>query len=102
MGIPETILYADAKDAEEVYKISYMCEPPPDADSIAVANMLIQAIPAVADVTDPVEKEKLTGLAYRLSRALIGKRLADQFQFPKPFAVGTLFSYRMKNALLDF
>ena len=100
MGIPETILYADAKDAEEVYKISYMCEPPPDADSIAVANMLIQAIPAVADVTDPVEKEKLTGLAYRLSRALIGKRLADQFQFPKPFAVGTLFSYRMKQRII--
>ena len=100
MGIPETILYADAEDAEEVYKISYMCEPPPDADSIAVANMLIQAIPAVADVTDPVEKEKLTALAYRLSRALIGGRLADQFEFPKHFGVGTLFLYRMKQRAL--
>ena len=100
MGIPETILYADGAEAEEVYKISYMCEPPPDADSIAVANMLIQAIPTVADVTDPVEKKKLTALAYRLSRALIGKRLADQFQFPKQrFEVGTLFQYRMKQRL---
>ena len=102
MGIPETILYADAEDAEEVYKISYMCEPPPDADSIAVANMLIQAIPAVGDVTDPVEKEKLTALSYRLSRALIGGRLADQFEFPKHFGVGTLFLYRMKQRAIRF
>ena len=55
MGIPETILYTTGADAEEMYKIGYMCEPEPDADSIAVANGLIQAIPAVADVTDPVE-----------------------------------------------
>ena len=99
MGIPETILPTDAEDAEEVYKISYLCEPPPDADSVAVANMLIQAIPTVADVTDPVEKEKLTTLAYRLSRALIGGRLADQFEFPKHLGVG-LFMYRMKQRAL--
>ncbi len=91
MGIPETILYADAEDAEEVYKISYMCERRP-----------IQAIPAVADVTDPVEKEKLTALSYRLSRALIGGRLADQFEFPKHFGVGTLFLYRMKQRAIRF
>ena len=83
MGIPETILYTNAAEAEEIYKIGYMCEPPPDADSIAVANILIQSIPAVADITDPVEKKKLTNLAYRLSRALIGNELANQFQFPR-------------------
>ena len=100
MGIPETILYTDAADAEEVYKISYMCEPLPDADSIAVANGLIQAIPSVADVKDPVEIEKLTHLAYRLSRALIGNKLANSFEFPKTRKLGTLFSYRMKQRLL--
>ena len=97
MGIPETILYTDAADAEETYQLSYLCEPQPDADSIAVANGLIQAIPAVADVTDPVETEKLTGLAYKLSRALIGNRLAEQFEFPKSSVIGALFLYRMKQ-----
>ena len=52
MGIPESILYTDGAAAESIYKIGYMCEPPPDPDSVAVANMLIQAIPSVADVTD--------------------------------------------------
>ena len=99
MGIPETILYTTGAEAEEMYKIGYMCEPVPDADAIAVANGLIQAIPAVADVTDPVEKKRLTDLAYRLSRALIGNQLADRFQFPKTSTLGTLFVYRMKQRL---
>ena len=99
MGIPETILYTTSQEAEEVYRIGYMCEPPPDADSIGVANMLINAIPTVADIEDPVEQKKLTDLAYRLSRALIGNRLADQFQFPKTSTLGTLWFYRMKQRL---
>ena len=55
------------------------------------------AIPSVADVTDPVETQKLTELAYRLSRALIGNKLAERFDFPKTPVVGTLFLYRMKQ-----
>ena len=99
MGIPEPVLYTTGAEAERMYKISYLCEPAPDADSIAVANALIQALPAVADVTDPVEKQKLTELAYRLSRALIGNKLAERFQFPKTSTLGTLFVYRMKQRL---
>ena len=102
MGIPETILYTNTEEAEKVYKIGYMCEPRADPDSIAVANMLIKAIPTVADITDPVEKEKLTDMAYRLSRALIGNELADTFQFPKTRVLGTLFSFRMKQHLARF
>lgn len=102
MGIPESILYSSAADAEKVYRISYLCEPPPDPDSIAVANMLIQSIPSVADVKDPAEQKKLVRLAYRLSRALIGDRLATAFDFPKksPWDVGTLFQYRTKQRVL--
>ena len=57
MGIPESILYKSVADAEKIYRVSYQCEPPPDPDSVAVANMLIQSIPSVADVTDPVEEK---------------------------------------------
>ncbi len=97
MGIPETILYTNSAEAEQVYRIGYLCEPPPDKDSITVANMLIQSIPKVADITDPVEEKKLQNLAYRLSRALIGNELADRFEFPKMPTFGTLFSYRLKQ-----
>ena len=102
MGIPETILYTNDADAKKTYQIGYMCEPPADADSIAVANMLIQAIPTVAGVTDPVKKKNLTKLAYRLSRALIGNELADRFQFPKTSTLGVLLMYRMKQRMLRF
>ena len=100
MGIPETILYTDGEAATKMYKMGYMCEPAPDADSIAVANMLIDAIPSVADIQDPVEQKNLLVLAHRLSRALIGNRLADAFEFPKPFnLLPTLFSYRMQQRM---
>ncbi len=97
MGIPETILYTDAAEADKVYRVGYMCEPPPDADSITMANALIQSIPVVAGIADPVEKEKVITLAYRLSRALLGNTLADQFQYPKGWNVGTLFLFRSKQ-----
>ena len=102
MGIPETILYTSGAEAEEVYKMGYLCEPVPDADSIAVANLLIKSIPLVAGIEDPAEQEKLTILAYRLSRALIGNQLAERFQFPKSFDIGTLFFFRMKQSIQRF
>lgn len=97
MGIPETILYTNTEEAEKIYRVGYLCEPKADSDSIAVANTLIKAIPSVANITDPVEKEKLVALAYRLSRALIGNELAETFQFPKTRVLGTLFMFRMKQ-----
>ena len=99
MGIPETILYTDGAEADKIYRIGYMCEPPPDADSITMANALIQSIPAVAGITDQVEQEKVVMLAYRLSRALLGNTLADQFQYPKGSNIGTLFLFRNKQRM---
>ena len=100
MGIPETVLYTTGAEAEEMYKIGYLCEPPPDADSVAVANLLVQSIPKVADVQDTAEQERLVGLAYRLSLALIGNKLADSFEFPPDPKFATLFKYRMKQRFL--
>ena len=99
MGIPESHLYTDGAEADKIYRVGYMCEPPPDADSITMANALIQSIPAVAGITDPVEKEKVVKLAYRLSRALLGNTLADQFQYPKGSNLGTLFLFRNKQRM---
>ena len=99
MGIPESILYTNGTEAEDIYNMGYLCEPVPDADSIAVANMLIKSIPQVAGIEDPAEQERLTVLAYRLSRALIGDQLAERFQFPKSSTMGTLFMYRMKQRI---
>ncbi len=82
-----------------------MCEPPPGADSVAMANTLIRAIAPVAGVTDPKEQEGLTDLAYRLSTALIGQELAGQFGYPKQSRLSTtltLYSFRMKQRFLRY
>ena len=100
MGIPETILYTTGAEAKQIYEVGFMCEPPPDADSVAVANGLIQAIPSVAEMTDPAEVQRVTKLAYRLSRAFIGNRLADQFEYPKTPVMGIFFLFRMQQRIL--
>ena len=99
MGIPETILYTDVSSAERMYRIARTIEPEPDSDSAAMANMLIDAIPGIADIKDPEEQQKVTALARRLSRALIGNQLADYFRYPKTTTFGTLFMFRMKQRL---
>ncbi len=101
MGIPESILYASAKDAERVYEVAHLCEPLPIADSRSMANALIRSIPAVAQISDPAEQQQVVRLAYRLSRALIGNRLADAFDYPRrrPWEVGTLALFRAKQRL---
>ena len=83
MGIPESILYIDGKNAEQIYNIGYMCEPEPGKESIAMANLLINSVPDIAGVSDPKEEEQLITLAYRLSTVLIGRNLAKQFQYPQ-------------------
>lgn len=99
MGIPESILYTNGAEAKQMYEIGFMCEPPADPDSVEVANLLIQSIPSVVGISDPVEQKKITDLAYRLSRTLIGNKLADQFNYPKYSTFGTLFLYRAKQRL---
>lgn len=97
MGIPETILYRNREEAEAIYQIARLCEPPPDADSIHMANTLIRSIPEVVGMEKPSEQKKTTTLAYRISRALIGNELADQFEYPKSSTWGTLFTFRLKQ-----
>ena len=99
MGIPESILYTDGDEAESIYTVGFMCEPPPDEDSVEMAHALIRSIPSVAGITDPVEKRKTTALAYRLSRALIGNKRAGQFQYPWSPTIGALFLFKLKQRI---
>ena len=97
MGVPETILYSTRQEAQTLFKMGFMCEPPPDADAAAISNTLIQSIPLVAGLTDREEQDDMRGLAYRISRALVGNWLADQLHFPKGHSTGTLYMYRAKQ-----
>ncbi|MCY3803543.1 MAG: oxygenase MpaB family protein [Gammaproteobacteria bacterium] len=97
MGVPETILFSTQQEAHELFKIGFMCEPPPDADAATISNALIQSIPLVAGLSDLDEQDSMRDLAYRISRALVGSQLANQLQFPKSSSTGVLHMYRAKQ-----
>ena len=99
MGIPGTILYRDGAEADGIYRIGRMCEPPPDPDSATMANALIGAVPGVVDIQDEEERKKIIALAYKLSRALIGNELARHFRYPSAWNFGVLFGFRLQQRL---
>ncbi len=82
MGVPEALLFRDEADALEIYRLSCLCEPPPDIEAVAMAHTLINSAPLVANITDKEERHRVVRLGYQASRALIGGELADKLQFP--------------------
>ncbi len=82
-GVPEAILYETIEDARKYFKIGLLCEPPPDQISADVANALIHAIPSVTSTKDEKEAKSQLELAYSLSRILLGRKLSEQFQYPR-------------------
>ncbi len=97
MGIPPSILFKDEEDARHLRKIGFMCEPPPSPESIVMANALVNSAPLVIDITDPVERRTLAGYVFKVSRALIGNKMADQLMYPPDPSFGTLFVFRMQE-----
>ena len=102
MGIPDQILLRDFDDAQVLYKTALMCEPPPGEDSVAMANALVKSVPIVANIEDPDECKNVEELVYRLSRALIGRKLANQLEFPQDSRIGMLAMYRFKQRFARF
>ena len=99
MGIPETILYRNEKDALHLHRIASILEPPPTEDSMLMANALINSAPAVAGIRDESQRRDLVhDRIYPISRALIGDKRADELHFPKSRklrSMGILIQYRM-------
>ena len=97
MGVPEDILFRDREHARRLFRIANLCEPAPDSDAAVMANALIAAIPATAGIAGARKQRNITKLAYRLSRALIGNRLADQLGFPAMNTTGSLLAFRTRQ-----
>ena len=102
MGVPEAILFVDRDHARRIFEIAHLCEPAPDSDAAAMANALIGAIPLTAGIEGERQQRKVMRLAYRLSRSLIGRELADQLQFPRMTTVGSLAAFRARQRLQRF
>ena len=97
MGIPETILYEDEAGALHLYELGMILEPAPGEESIALANSLVHSAPLVAGITDPGERRELAKYVHKLSRALIGKSLADALNYPGRHSLGVLTLFKLQN-----
>ena len=92
MGIPESILYEAEEDALELFHVGRLCEPTPSIESVVLANSLVNSAPLVAGITSSEERRSLSGYVYHMSRALIGKELAHQLNYPpEPLLLATSF-----------
>ena len=104
MGIPETILFREEDDALQLFEIGRICEPTPEWDSIITANSLINSAPLVVGITEPMARRKLTKYVYSVSRAIIGKQLADELRYPSTPTSGVLLWFRLQahyNRLME-
>ena len=97
MGIPEAILLEDEAGALRLYELGLLCEPPPGEESIALANSLVHSAPLVAGITDPNERSALAKYVHRVSRALIGKSLADALKYPGRHSFGVIPVFKLQN-----
>jgi hypothetical protein len=97
MGIPETILFEDEAAALRVFEIGRLCEPPPSLESVVLASSLINSAPLFAGLTESDERRKLAGYIGQISRALIGKELADQLHYPSSKTFGVLGLFRLQE-----
>ena len=99
MGIPETILFRDERDALEVFEIGRLCEPPPSLESIVLASSLVNTAPLFAGMSESGARRKMAGYIAQVSRALIGNTLADALNYPKSSTLGILWKFRLLNRI---
>ena len=96
LGIPEEIIFDNETSAVRTFEIGKLCEPPPDDYAIIMANCLLNSVPLVLGVDDPIVRKSEAAKYYEISRALIGNELADMFRFPPPRAIPLLPILRAK------
>ncbi len=97
MGIPETILFRDEEEALRLFEIGTVCEPEPNIEAIAMASSLVNSAPLIIGIDEPSERQRLSKYVFTISRALIGKELADQLHYPSSTTFGVLAWFRLQE-----
>ena len=97
MGIPDTILFQGFDDATEMFRIGNLIEPDVGMESVAMANALINSAPLVGGDAYKESRRKLVKYIFRVSRAMIGRELADSLAYPQTRTFGVLPWFRMQQ-----
>ena len=97
MGIPESILFQDADEALKLWRIGLMCEPDPKIESIVMAHSLINSAPLIAGMTTLEARGKLARYVFRLSRGLIGNKVAESLMYPQYSSIGAISWFKAQQ-----
>ena len=98
MGIPSSILFQGRGRCPPPARESGPCASlRPRRSQSSWRTRLVNSAPLVIDITDPVERRTLAGYVFKVSRALIGNKMADQLMYPPDSSFGTLFIFRMQE-----
>lgn len=98
IGTPDDLLFeGDEARTREFQRVATLLEPSPGEESAVIANALVRALPEVARMTEPREKQAFISNAYRVSRALLGPDLSDRLGFPRSPTWGLLRWLRWKR-----
>jgi len=97
MGIVPEMLFKTEQEALALYELGMLCERPPSVESCQMAHALINGTPIVVGIEKLEERRKLARKIYRISRALIGNKRADQLRYPPARTFGALPMLRLKN-----
>ena len=101
IGTPEALLFeGDEAKTSELYRIAAVCEPPPNDEAAVIAKTLVHALPKIAGLARPVQERAMITHVFRVSRALLGRELADQLGFPRLQTQGLLTWMRWKRQAL--
>ena len=102
VGTPDELLFEGDEDATIRFRdVAVACEPAPNHESAVIANRLVQALPWSAGISDSGERKAFEQHAYMVSRALLGRELSDQLEFPRMATVGLLRWMRCKRRAHD-
>ena len=100
VGTPEHLLFeGDEQETAAYTRIARICEPPPGEESIVIANALFNALSEIAGANAPDNVDRFARNPYRLARALLGHRLANQLHIPKVRTLGLLALRRVRQRL---
>ena len=102
-GTPEALLFeGDEAKTSELSRVATVCEPFPAEEAAVVSNAVINALPHIANLTDPAAQKAMIDHGYRVSRALLGKEMSDRLQLPRQQVAGLLTWMHWKRRLYGF
>ncbi len=97
MGVPEEIMFRDFASSTRTFEIGALCEPPPDEDSMIMANSIVNSAPIVLGITEAGARRSMAAYMYQVSRELIGNDLADRLRYPPSRLIRELPFLRLRN-----